>query len=204
MGVVTGFFPDWGTVGPTCDILPEFTCSTGVDCGQVSCGDPFSPFDAEGCLRPSCPCVDGEVCFRPVDWGGCTSSELFCEDVPGQGCLCGGTDDCGGSYCLPADQVPALPCLGIEDPESCEASNCTWLWGDSVLGGLVCGCNPMHGVCVEPLDYALAPGPAIYHRIDDPTRAVILYEDVIPTPPGLVSCESPDAPEVCECASGCL
>jgi hypothetical protein len=199
--VDTGFSPDWGSLG--CLVSPAFQCSEGVPCDQINppCGDPMSPFDAYGCLRSSCPCSVGEICFHPSDWGGCASSELFCEDVRGQGCLCGGSDDCGGSYCLAEQDVPALPCLSFEDPVSCAEANCAWFEGGRVSLTPNCSCDPRSGICVPPVEYELGPGPAFYYPIVPPQNAVSLPNALDPIPHGLKPCDDLHAPDACVCLS---
>jgi hypothetical protein len=97
-----GACPDEGN----CQLFP-------IDCtdGSNACGTLDSIFDDEGCLRQSCSgatgCGDGERCYSPQDFGGCTGSAVFCEDdVELQTCVCGGTADCGGAYCIPEGLYP--------------------------------------------------------------------------------------------------
>lgn len=196
-------FPeDWGSVTQTCTPSETFACGNGVVCDE-SCGDPFSPFDAAGCLRPSCPCVDGEVCFTPLDYGGCVSSGITCQESAGV-CQCAMDPDCGGSYCLPAVEVPALPCLDLQTPAECDRSNCRWLAGTDVSqDDTGCVCFIPAGVCVAPLEYRESSPGAIFYRVDDPSRAVWLDPAPSPTPLGLARCGVDEDAEVCGCGGPC-
>jgi hypothetical protein len=196
-------YPDWGLQPGTCPVTEEFACPGGMDCSVVwtACGDPLSPFDLRGCLRPRCPCADDEVCFSPLEWGGCTSSGFFCEEDPNLGCQCGGTDDCGGRYCLPVDEVPAAPCVSFEDAPSCARANCLGHDGVQVhLDGGACSCVPGFGVCVPPLEDGTGPGLGVYFRLADPSYAVILPFTLDPVPLGLQACDDADPTEACACA----
>jgi hypothetical protein len=199
-----GWTPDWGSVGVTCRPIDLFTCSDGVDCDEYACGDPMSPFDMHGCPRRSCPCDGDEVCFRPVDVGGCAPSEIFCMGEP---CVCGFTGDCDGSYCLPSEEVPVPPCFGFEHPEACVAAECAWLEGTRMqIQGSTCTCGPGSGLCVQPSEYIFGLDPVVVYRVDAPTIGLILAAQPEPMPLGLVSCDGPDPGIVCECAGplGCV
>ncbi len=102
-----------GTTGTnSCPQTEEFACSQyEIDCEQVDCGGLNSPFDENGCLRDTCnggpSCGEGMECYTPLDWGGCASSGLFCNDSELQmACICGGDADCNGSYCVPHELYP--------------------------------------------------------------------------------------------------
>ena len=200
-----GGLPDWGSVGVTCTATNAFTCADGVDCNEHACGDPLSPFDAQGCLRRACPCHGDEVCIRPLDFGGCVPSEIFCGGDP---CECGFTGDCDGTYCLPSDEVPATPCLELEHPESCAAANdCAWLEGTRMqIQGNTCACGPESGLCVPLAPYGFDPERTVVYRVDAPTIGAILAETPLPMPVGLASCDDPSPGLVCECAGplGCV
>jgi len=107
-----------------CAPTDVFTCTAALDCDAYDCGSPFEAFDANGCPRPSCElgCGEDEVCFRPEDYGQCTPRGGWaCEDDEGE-CACEAPRDCGGSYCLPVDEVPppeALPCAHEETDACC-------------------------------------------------------------------------------------
>ncbi|MBV1859444.1 MAG: hypothetical protein KUG77_13610 [Nannocystaceae bacterium] len=92
---------DTGTVG-FCE-NPLHGCDGPVDCGE-NCGALDSMFDEDGCVRVACgegdTCGDGELCYRPMDYGGCQSSDLSCSEFDGV-CGCGSLPDCGGAYCVP-------------------------------------------------------------------------------------------------------
>ncbi len=104
---------DSGDTGTTlrCD-GEEGNCQAfPIDCSQPdACGGLGSVFDEQGCLRQFCSpgeCAQGERCYRPESFGGCTGSGVFCEDdFELQMCLCGGPADCGGAYCVPESVYP--------------------------------------------------------------------------------------------------
>lgn len=194
-------FPeDWGSVGVVCTPTDVFGCTQGVDCTQVSCGDPMSPFDADGCMRPLCPCDEGSVCFVPANFDGCASSGLGCVEKGGS-CLCVADPDCGGSYCLPIDEVPIAPCLEFDDQAACEASNCLWQPGvrRQYVNG-ACECDAPTGICIAPLRYAAQPPGTTYYRFDAPDRSVRLDATLSPTPTGLDPCIDGGPVPVCDCA----
>jgi len=104
-----------------CEGNEDFTCAGAYECGE-SCGDLGSRFDAQGCLRPSCgdddECGADEFCYGG-DWGICTGSSFTCADSDGS-CECGGTDDCGGNYCVPKSSLSAgEPLIGARLGEAC-------------------------------------------------------------------------------------
>lgn len=113
-GSATETSADSGVVGcgpGQCEVFP-------IDCGPDGCGG-LGRIDEEGCFRPGCStdeeCGDDERCYRPMDFGNCVSSDVFCEDnFETMQCECGSTDDCGGSYCVPADVYPT-PAEGPSD-----------------------------------------------------------------------------------------
>lgn len=133
-----------GTAGDTagggaCPPNDAFNCSAPVDCDAMDCGDPWSWFDADGCMRMPCQmgmdsCPDGERCYAPAMDGGCVGSTIFCEDSD-MGCACGGTDDCGGSFCLPMD-LPAT-CGGFAGGACPDGTECLDVPTDD--------CDPMNG-----------------------------------------------------------
>ncbi len=88
-------------------------CTNFPQCGE-ECGQVQSPFDEDGCLRPTChgddECSAGERCFVGLDFGYCEPSTMTCEetlDGPDPGCTCGGTLDCNGGHCVPDSLYPA-------------------------------------------------------------------------------------------------
>lgn len=109
------------TGGETCPEHPDFMCSQPLECppgGSCNFGERFSPFDAQGCLRPSCsdeaPCPDGFTCMRGEAWGACGSSFIECVEDEDGVCSCGGNDDCQPiSHCVPEGDVPPPAC---QDP----------------------------------------------------------------------------------------
>ncbi len=108
-----------GTTGEpaVCD-NPNFTCEQyELDCELHNCGELDSHFDADGCLRTPCSdasdCGDAELCYAAYLYGGCVGSEVFCEDYDeDMSCSCGGSDDCNGAFCVPAELVPGELQLG--------------------------------------------------------------------------------------------
>ncbi len=95
------------TGASVCGGAENFMCSAPVDCGDA-CGTLDSFFDEEGCIRAPCSrhddCDDGSVCYHPIDYGGCASSDVSCFEDENGVCQCGLDPDCGGSYCVP-DEV---------------------------------------------------------------------------------------------------
>lgn len=123
--------------GANCPTSDVFTCTFPIDCKAYDCGDPWSWFDEMGCMRQPCQpdgdaCPEGEYCYVPATDGGCVSSGLGCSDGDAT-CECGGTDDCGGSFCLP---------MGL--PARC--------------GGFVGGECPMGTTCEDIPDDDCEPG----------------------------------------------
>lgn len=82
-----------------------------LDCSDVECGG-LSVYDENGCVRPNCAepgraCAAGEVCYIEQAFGGCVSGGLSCtDDFVEMQCVCGGSGDCGGGYCIPVDLHP--------------------------------------------------------------------------------------------------
>lgn len=101
----SGMLLDVGEVG-FCE-NPAHGCEGPVDCGE-NCGALDSMFDEDGCVRVACgvgeACGEGEFCYRPMDYGGCQSSDVSCSESEGV-CGCGLDPDCGGAYCVPEDIV---------------------------------------------------------------------------------------------------
>lgn len=98
------------TKPPTCGHAPAHTCSKPINCvGWARCGG-LERFDALGCQRSDCvndsECAAGERCYRALDFGGCASSNVTCSDLGDGNCECVVTDDCAGSYCVPASEYP--------------------------------------------------------------------------------------------------
>lgn len=91
-----------------CAGVENHMCSGPVDCGE-SCGELDSMFDENGCVRQVCEqhqdCGDGWFCYRPMDYGGCQSSDVGCFEDEEIGCQCASLPDCGGAYCVPEDIV---------------------------------------------------------------------------------------------------
>ncbi len=96
-----------GPVG-ACEASENHLCAEPVDCGDA-CGELDSMFDDNGCVRQACmwhdECGSGEFCYRPLDYGGCQSSDVGCTEDTDGNCFCGSLPDCGGAYCVPEELV---------------------------------------------------------------------------------------------------
>ena len=83
-------------------------CSVPIDCGDA-CGELDSMFDENGCVRQVCEgqsdCDDDWFCYRPMNYGGCQSSDVSCFEDEEIGCQCASLPDCGGAYCVPEEIV---------------------------------------------------------------------------------------------------
>jgi hypothetical protein len=165
---------------------PDHDCSTGIPCPPGSCGDLFSPFDDQGCLRRNCTfsnqCDDDEVCFAPASVGGCASSGIYCSEGPDGECQCASDPDCGGAYCVPSELAPPTDCEQFDNPDSCFNAGCSafldarWV----VDEGNTCFCNFM-SMCVWLPPGADSSGElvAYYH----PNLPGVYYFEVSFTPP---------------------
>ena len=162
----TGDPTETSTTGPVgaCQIADDFSCGAGVDC-EVSnaCGTLDSYFDDDGCLRPTCrrnsDCGAGEVCYYDELYGGCASSSLSCDDDNGE-CECGGSDDCGGAYCVPAELLPggveAGPTQGWID-RTCAPDDGLALAIELGLAENACFAAPSDGLSVRMVIYTGDP-----------------------------------------------
>ncbi|MCR9166028.1 MAG: hypothetical protein ACE37F_17200 [Nannocystaceae bacterium] len=96
-----------GPVG-VCAGVENHMCSGPVDCGDA-CGELDSMFDDDGCVREACgqhdDCDDAWFCYRPLNYGGCQSSDVSCSEDADVGCQCATLPDCGGAYCVPEEIV---------------------------------------------------------------------------------------------------
>lgn len=93
-----------------CGHAPAHTCTQAMNCEvRGRCGG-LHRFDELGCQRADCDsdneCATGERCYRALDFGDCASSNVDCFDLPDGSCECVVTDDCAGSYCVPASEYP--------------------------------------------------------------------------------------------------
>jgi hypothetical protein len=194
------------TVGVTCEPTPLFSCSAPIDCGACP-DDPMSPIDADGCLRPRCrrdlPCPDGMVCFAPLTWGGCAGSGMWCEDDRRGVCQCGGTDDCGGAWCLPEGQAPPDACPDFGGEEACAEAGCgPFVLGRPILarpdGACLCDLEEPH--CLWAPDGASLDAPQAYLDLLD-GRVVAFPMTFDPPPLGWIACaDLSDPPPACACA----
>jgi hypothetical protein len=190
---------------PSCD-NPNFTCSTPIDCAAWSCGDLGSPFDADGCLRPSCEtdgdCSPAEVCFTPIDWGLCHGSGLSCHDDPAGTCECIGDADCGGSYCVPENDAPPSSGCSGETEEACMDSGCMPEGGRPITAsGSACLCDLETLYCIwrQP-GASVQPGATAYMRLDD-LEVVAFSWQSDPPPLGWIACKDVAfPPPACICA----
>jgi hypothetical protein len=190
-----------------CEALAWHGCLPVADCDVSPCGEPGASHDANGCLRGSCgddsDCLAGEVCYRPVEWGGCAGSISICELDEGGDCVCGGTDDCGGSYCELAELVPQTACLEQTQEPACLELGCNQFEAVApqlVLGPTGCECGVAESVCL----FLPAPDsgdgvPALHYRLD--TDEVRLFSNSwAPEPIGWFPCfDNPGEPEACAC-----
>lgn len=199
--------PTSGGPSGTCD-NPAFTCSVPVDCEVWKCGELGSPFDASGCLRPSCvedACGADEICYS-VGEGDCGALDVIgCSDVEGA-CACEFSPSCGGAHCIPADEGPPVECAGIQEKAACEAADCSEFtsvapW--SVVEG-ECVQGPSEPLCMwfpgDAWGGTATPG-AFYERATG--RANYFSIDWIVPPHGWGSCGDADAPPACACIGSC-
>lgn len=190
-----------------CPPVPEHGCDGPIDCRGQQCGRPNSPYDVDGCLRFRCDgpedCASGEVCHRPLDWGGCVSSGWSCEEDPELGCICGGRADCGGSYCLPADQVPPVHCTELTSAPECLDAGC----GPFVTGRPITDAGGGSCLCDLPMEYCVfvpegtVPTPVPTPYLAPELGAVIkLPQRYEPPPFGWVPCDELPDVALCQCA----
>lgn len=185
-----------------CPGVPAFQCTMPLECFLQGCGEPFSPFDAEGCMHPPCTsddeCERGFACLRPLDYGGCASSGMACSDAPDGTCECASTPDCSGGWCVPADEIPPLECFGLPDVEACLDAGCTELRNVTVIAD-DCSCTPNVPACLLfPGMISGATSPSyLWHEATGTVAAFGSSFDLLPT--GWRSCTDPGAPPACGC-----
>lgn len=189
----------------SCPAVPGWECSMPVDCGQgLNCGGVFSPFDGNGCLRANCnnaeSCPPDEVCFTPDDWGQCASGGIFCSPGPTGECVCNATPDCGGSWCVPVDEVPPANCSEIASTDACAEAGCLTLEGRPILAsGDSCLCELPILYCTWAADPPIGLEPTVYWRWED--QAVVVFQERYDPPPiGWSFCSDANSPEACACA----
>jgi hypothetical protein len=115
-------------------------CSFEATCKELHCGEQFSQFDTQGCLRDcktSADCADGERCRHTafiIDESSCApiGSEVEgCAVVDG-GCQCSTTDDCiRPDICVDATAYPESSDCAVEGA-SCRALSASADWMDNV------------------------------------------------------------------------
>jgi hypothetical protein len=145
--------PDVGVVTLCPNPNPNYQCDGGPGCNgdeYFGCGAPFNRYDSMSCLRFNCDeqtaCADGEVCFRPMDYGHCAPTEYTCsDDNLFNICDCETSDDCDGRYCLAQDKVPPDNCSDYDDGASCSEAGCSdfrdgWML---TLEDDTCVCTPI-------------------------------------------------------------
>jgi hypothetical protein len=105
---------------------PSSRCDFESTCEALGCGDAWSDFDAQGCLRPKCEssedCVAGERCVPAVLAGvhRCYSSVFEWCDPNCSECACSHSEDCiTAAFCQPADDFPPEADCNI-DEASCD------------------------------------------------------------------------------------
>jgi hypothetical protein len=187
---------------PACIGVPAFQCSEPLECFLQSCGELFSPFDADGCMRPPCTvpadCEPGFACLRPQDYGGCASSGLACGDDRNGECQCVSDPDCGGGWCLPADEIPPLECFGLPDAAACLDAGCTEFRTVIEISD-TCACTPDVPACLLfPGQVSGAASPDYFWH--EATLTVARFGtswDLLPT--GWRRCTDPGAPPACDC-----
>lgn len=187
---------------------PAFTCSQPIDCEQWRCGALDSPFDAAGCLRPSCadaPCGASEVCYSVEQSNDCIIDVTACADVDGA-CSCELDDDCFGRFCVPADEGPPALCPTLTDKDACLAAGCsefttvtpaTIVDGACVYGEAIPACLWFPG---DVWGGNATPG-SFYKQ--DTGEAVQFATDWLVPPHGWGDCGAPGAPPSCACFGLC-
>lgn len=199
--------PTTGAPAGSCD-NPDFTCSVPVDCAAWDCGAPGSPFDAAGCLRPSCtdgPCAADEICYA-VSKGDCGAIDVIgCGDVDGA-CACEFDPACGDNHCIPADEGPPIECPGITEEAACLAAGCsefTTVGPWTVVDG-ECVQGPSEPLCMwfpgDAWGGTATPG-SFYEEATG--KAVRFGTDWIDPPHGWGDCGDPGAPPACACINTC-
>jgi hypothetical protein len=185
---------------------PAFACNGPLDCDAWACGTPGSQVDETGCLRRSCTtdedCLGTDVCHRPLDWGQCASSGTSCHDGPTGECECVSDPDCGGAWCLPADEAPPSEACEDTSPAACEASGCTSELGRPIVpvdASCLCDLETPH--CIWLWEGAeLQPGNTAYMRYEDQSVVVFPWS-AQPPPLGWIACDDVAFPPPgCICA----
>lgn len=172
---------------PGCVQYPDHGCTGAIDCSVSGDCGMLQPFTAHGCLRTRCDqngdsdCGGDERCYRPQDFGGCTSSGLDCSDDPAtMTCQCTADADCGGAFCIPASDYPEdpkpcadYPAHSCSEPVDCERYPCGDRQAFSEQGCLRVACDLVNPcgeceICHRPEDEGLCAA-SIYACDDDPT-----------------------------------
>lgn len=201
-----------GTDGDdVCASMPHHGCLPRGDCSVEVCGEAGAPYDENGCLRGGCgsgdDCYPGEVCHRPIEWGGCASSSTSCElDPANDECVCSTTDDCNGAYCAVEGSVPSPACLEQTEEDACYALGCNVFETapQLVLGPMGCICRDAEPICLfVPGEIGGEGALTPYFRTDGSGEVRLLSAGYFQDPVGWARCEGhPEAPESCGC-DGC-
>ncbi len=185
---------------------PAFTCTEPLDCEKHRCGAIDSPFDASGCLRPSCedaPCGADEICYSVADSDDCPV--VSCADADGA-CSCQLDDDCTTRFCVPADEGPPVECAKITDEAACAAAGCsefTTIVGTTIVDGQ-CVPGEVTPLCMWfPGDaWGGTATPGAFYELA--TGAATQFPtDWFEPPHGWGDCGDPGAPPACGCFSVC-
>lgn len=188
-----GSSSDTGSEG-ACPGVPAFQCTEPVDCFVPPCGDVFSPFDAEGCMRPPCTnqddCDAEQFCFQPYEaYEICTSSGMSCSDGPDGTCECVSTPDCSGGYCM-------TDCHALgDDAGSCTAAGC----GSTTVTAIsdACACTEGVPVCLDgPAGVGIETG-YLWH--EETLEVAYFGARLWSVPLQWRLCTDPEAPPACGC-----
>lgn len=173
-----------------CPTREAFLCAHVTDCIAERCGELGSPFDAEGCPRTPCnttECDDGEVCYRPGAWGFEGCSPTLTGAVNGDnGCEYTYDDECGGNYCISADESPPpADCPAFTDADECLGAGCSAFAQaiPVVIEDNVCSCGDPLPQCVwlPPASSPLEAAPGLFFQPG--SGEVVLFAGPWPTAP---------------------
>lgn len=115
------------------------------------------------------------------------------------------TDDCGGSYCVPAELGPPPFACGGTDEASCLAAGCTFVLAPPMFASMnTCECGPALPLCLWfPEAGSSVVKPTAYYPKG--SNEVRLFPMEWSAPPfGWKPCAGdPEAPTDCACADAC-
>lgn len=149
-----------------CPTTTPSICSVEDTCSVLQCGEPWSPLDAQGCMRPPCladeDCAAEDRCVLPHMWApGCYPSEWSCGlTFPGREgtCFCDAqTADCQrGPVCVPtAVAPPAEDCTFPLESAPCSMLVETVSALFSILGSVSGAAHDAMQACYDKLKPAL-------------------------------------------------